>query len=45
MNIHTEDMEELRLWSLEKIKVSKAKVACAYNKKVMPKSFQIGDLV
>ena len=36
---------ELRLWSLEKIKENKAKVARAYNKKVKPKEFQVGDLV
>ena len=41
MNINT----ELRLWALEKIQENKAKVARAYNKKVRPKSFQVGDLV
>jgi hypothetical protein len=40
-----EDITELRLWSLEKIKENKAKVARAYNKKVKPKEFQVGDLV
>ncbi|KAK1693016.1 hypothetical protein QYE76_009713 [Lolium multiflorum] len=40
-----EDVTELRLWSLEKIKENKAKVARAYNKKVRPKEFQVGDLV
>ncbi|KAK1686626.1 hypothetical protein QYE76_047474 [Lolium multiflorum] len=40
-----EDATELRLWSLEKIKENKAKVARAYNKKVRPKEFQVGDLV
>ncbi|KAK1663625.1 hypothetical protein QYE76_051784 [Lolium multiflorum] len=40
-----EDATELRLWSLEKIKENKAKVARAYNKKVKPKEFQVGDLV
>ncbi|KAK1600904.1 hypothetical protein QYE76_048148 [Lolium multiflorum] len=39
-----EDATELRLWSLEKIKENKAKVARAYNKKVKPKEFQVGDL-
>ena len=34
----------MRLWSLEKIKANKAKVARAYNKKVRPKAFQ-KDLV
>jgi hypothetical protein len=33
------------LQSLEKIKENKAKVARAYNKKVKPKEFQVGDLV
>jgi hypothetical protein len=33
------------LWTLEKIKENKAKVARAYNKKVKPKEFQVGDLV
>ena len=36
---------ELRLWSLEKIKENMVKVARAYNKKVKPKEFQVGDLV
>ncbi|KAK1616950.1 hypothetical protein QYE76_022467 [Lolium multiflorum] len=40
-----EDATELRIWSLEKIKENKAKVARAYNKKVKPKKFQVGDLV
>ena len=39
MNDNMEDQTELRLWSLEKIKENKAKVACAYNKKVNPKNF------
>jgi hypothetical protein len=34
MNDNIEDLTELRLWSLEKIKENKAKVACVYNKKV-----------
>jgi hypothetical protein len=45
MNDNVEDLTELRLWSLEKIKENKAKVACAYNKKVKLKEFQVGDLV
>jgi hypothetical protein len=45
MNDNVEDLTELRLWSLEKIKENKAKVARAYNKKVKPKEFQVGDLV
>jgi hypothetical protein len=45
MSDNVEDITELRLWSLEKIKENKAKVACAYNKKVKPKEFQVGDLV
>ena len=45
MNINTKDLTELRLWALEKIKENKAKVARAYNKKVRPKNFQVGDLV
>ncbi|KAK1609842.1 hypothetical protein QYE76_033515 [Lolium multiflorum] len=40
-----EDATELRLWALEKIKENKAKVARAYNKKLKPKEFQVGDLV
>jgi hypothetical protein len=32
MNDNVEDLTELRLWSLEKIKENKAKVARAYNK-------------
>jgi hypothetical protein len=45
MNDNVEDLTELRLWSLEKIKKNKAKVARVYNKKVKPKEFQVGDLV
>ncbi|KAK1618036.1 hypothetical protein QYE76_023553 [Lolium multiflorum] len=45
MSDSIEDVTELRLWSLEKIKENKAKVARAYNKKVKPKEFQVGDLV
>ena len=45
MSDNVEDLMELRLWSLEKIKENKAKVARAYNKKVKPKDFQVGDLV
>jgi hypothetical protein len=45
MNDNVEDLTELRLWSLEKIKENKAKVAHACNKKVKPKEFQVGDLV
>ncbi|KAK1662389.1 hypothetical protein QYE76_050548 [Lolium multiflorum] len=45
MSDSIEDATELRLWSLEKIKENKAKVARAYNKKVRPKEFQVGDLV
>ena len=45
MSDNVEDLTELRLWSLEKIKEKKAKVAHAYNKKVKPKDFQVGDLV
>jgi hypothetical protein len=45
MNDNVEDLMELRLWSLEKIKENKAKVAHAYNKKVKLKEFQVRDLV
>jgi hypothetical protein len=45
MSDSIEDVTELRLWSLEKIKENKAKVARAYNKKVKPKEFLVGDLV
>jgi hypothetical protein len=45
MNNNVEDLTELRLWSLEKIKEHKAKVVCAYNKKVKLKKFQVRDLV
>ena len=45
MYINTEDLTELRLRSLEKIKADKAKVTCAYNKKVRPKAFLKDDLV
>jgi hypothetical protein len=45
MTDNVKDLTELRLWSLEKIKENKAKVAHAYNKKVKLKEFQVGDLV
>ena len=40
MNDNVEDLTELRLWSLEKIKENKAKVARAYNKKLGQRSFK-----
>jgi hypothetical protein len=45
MNDNIEDLTELRLWSLERIKENKAKVARAYNKKAKLKEFQVRDLV
>jgi hypothetical protein len=45
MNDNIEDLTELRLWSLERIKENKAKLARAYNKKVKLKEFQVRDLV
>jgi hypothetical protein len=45
MNDNIEDLTELRLWSLERIKENKAKVARAYSKKVKLKEFQVVDLV
>jgi hypothetical protein len=45
MNDNIEDLTELRLWLLEKIKENKAKVAHAYNKKDKLKEFQVSDLV
>jgi hypothetical protein len=39
MNNNIKDLTELRLWSLERIKENKAKVARAYNKKVKLKEF------
>jgi hypothetical protein len=45
MNDNVEDLTELSLWSLEKIKENKAKVARTYNKKAKLKELQIGDLV
>jgi hypothetical protein len=45
MNDNVEDLMELRLWSLEKMKENMAKVARAYNKKVKLKEFQVKDLV
>src|SRR4029079_6906484 len=39
MSDNVEDLTELRLWSLEKIKQNKAKVARAYNKKSSRKNF------
>jgi hypothetical protein len=45
MNDNIEDLTELRLLSLERIKENKTKVARAYNKKVKLKEFQVGDLV
>jgi hypothetical protein len=45
MNDNVENLTDLRLWSLEKIKENKAKVDLTYNKKVKQKEFQVGDLV
>jgi hypothetical protein len=45
MNDNIEELMELRLWSPERIKENKAKVAHAYNKKVRLKEFQVRDLV
>jgi hypothetical protein len=45
MNDNIKDLTELWLWSLEKIRENKAKVARVYNKKVKLKEFQVGDLV
>jgi hypothetical protein len=45
MNDNIKDLTELRLWSLERIKENKAKVARTYNKKVKLKEFQVRDLV
>jgi hypothetical protein len=45
MNDNIEDLTELRLWSIERIKENKTKVPRAYNKKVMLKEFQGIDLV
>ena len=45
INDNVEDLIEVRLWALEKIKKNKAKVARAYNKKIKPKEFQEEDLV
>jgi hypothetical protein len=45
MNDNVKDLIELRLWSLEKIRENKAKVARAYNKKVKLKEFHVEDLV
>jgi hypothetical protein len=45
INDNIKDLTELKLWSLEKIRENKAKVARAYNKKVKLKEFQVRDLV
>lgn len=45
MNIETDDVTELRLWALERIKENKARVAKAHDKKVQTKDFQVGDWV
>jgi hypothetical protein len=45
MNNNIKDLTELMLWLLEKIRENKAKVACAYNKKVKVKELQVRDLV
>jgi hypothetical protein len=45
MNDNIEDLTELKLSLLERIKENKAKVARAYIKKVKLKEFQVGDLV
>ena len=45
MNINTDYLTELRLWAFEKIRDNKGRVAKAYNKKVKPKNFKVGDLI
>jgi hypothetical protein len=45
MNDNIKGLTGLRLWSLERIKKNKAKVARAYNKKVKLKEFQVRELV
>lgn len=45
MNDNMKDLNELRLWSLERIRENKARVARAYNKKSQTKRVQAGDLV
>jgi hypothetical protein len=45
MNDNIKDLTKLRLWSVERIKENKAKVARAYNKKVRLKEFQVKHLV
>ncbi|WVZ50246.1 hypothetical protein U9M48_001520 [Paspalum notatum var. saurae] len=45
MNINIDDLTELRLWALAKIKDNKARMARSHDKKVRPKNFQVGDLV
>jgi hypothetical protein len=41
MSDNMEDLTELRLWSLEKIKENKAKVARAYNKRSSRKNSRL----
>jgi hypothetical protein len=41
MNDNVKDLTELKLWSHEKIKANKAKVAHTYHKKVKLKEFQV----
>jgi hypothetical protein len=45
MNDNVEDLTELRLWSLEKVRENKAKVGHTYNTKVKLNEFQVRDLV
>jgi hypothetical protein len=45
MMYEIDEVPESRFKALEKIKKEKIKVAKAYNKRVMEKSFQVGDLV
>ena len=40
-----DEVTELRLRAMQEIEKNKLRVARAYNKKVVPKSFAIGDLV
>jgi hypothetical protein len=40
-----DDVHESRFKALEEIKKEKIKIAKAYNKRVVEKSFQVGDLV
>ena len=45
MSAELDDIDEQQIAALNSIMIQKKKVALAYNKRIKPKSFSIGDMV